>query len=1028
MSWFDDPDLEEAFGDLPSEVSIALESPDFDVPNQGDVIGGRYRVLSQIAEGRLLVKHIRVDQTFLLRLLPRLQPGNQFYHRLEFVTDVAGLLNNELLGFVAEFAICPRFGGYAVCEFVEGTSLTDLIDATPAPRLELEEALGFMVDLGGILSELHDVGVAHGMLDGDDIVRDDSGRWRLLAPGVPCARITVGPPPHVTNQLQATPQSDQWSLAFSVYALLVGEVPEGDQPIAPSDLRADIPVALDDTILRALHPDPDQRFESIETFVDAFQSAIVQWRTPIGESSAALSLDSLFGLHPDADTGLAEESFARSRLAARSVIIGIQALATPRVQMSFQNITRLRTEFRRNIVAGGLFVPGQTNLKPGQNVEVTLIYEPANNEITSNEITARATVNQVSTTDPAGAALLFDPEEHARLKTFVRDVDPASDLNPKDRLSAARALDLNAQITAAEAFLLSRLGGPTELGHLRAFFNGLPFDFDETVVALIDKNFIQVERHAAKLTSTMPRRAETRPAPNTPNIVDQPFAPTNPRVQQRPQPAPQATPVARPTPQPTPAAKPEPQPAPRPQPGPKPQPAPQPAPNPDIPRVELSRDEIEIVLDKATVFEARGNYRAAIEVLQNALNAKKDARLWHRIAVLRARFQGTYGRALRELEKALALSPNNPEILASQRWLEALIDTEALHPLFQQSFPNARLKFLRLDPDLHRAWVEIETSNERKIVTIDYSRGRIQNTQRAADPKNSTAIAGNHPRLASLEARLPQNANTQRIRRQKLAEMARTSDDYGPWFRPGPAPVACAPNSTFLVFDGHPTTRQEGLFIVQENTTMSPLKLERDGTRGLRPAIAPDATGAVAFSTNGPIQAIWVAELFQAPKEILTVSGDASAIWQDSQTLIVLEHRSGKILKTGRKGGDPREIAQIGATRNWAADPEVEAVVCTAAGDRKLTRVLLKDGTTSEIELPDRIEHLLLRSDGFAAALCASGIWMLDFNHRRKRLIRADLHPSSFHDNTWLPKQPLVVMLNTPDNLELVSIDPAVLL
>lgn len=1019
MSWFDDPDLEAAFDDLPSEVSIAMESPDFDVPKPGDVIGGRYRVVSIISDARLLVRHTRIDQTFLLRLLPRLQPGNQFYERLEFVTDVAGLLSNDLLGFVAEFSICPRFGGFAVCENVSGNSLTDLIDATPAPRLELEEALGFMVDLGGILSELHDVGVAHGMLDGDDIVRDDAGRWRLLAPGVPCARITIGPPPHVTNQLQATPQSDQWALAFSVYALLVGEVPEGAEPLAPSDLRADIPIALDDTILRALQLEPDDRFDSIEDFVAAFQNAIVQWRTPLGESSAVLSSDSLFGLHPDAESSLAEESFARSRLAARSVVIGIEALATPRVQMSFQNITRLRTECRRNIVAGGLFVPGATNLKPGQNVEVTLSYDPA-----GREVVARANVSQVSTTDPTGAALLFEPGELARIKAFVRDVDPAADLNPKDRLIAARALDLNAQISAAEAFLLSRLGGTIELGHLRAFFNGLPFDFDETVVALIDKNFIQVERHSAKLTSTMPRRAETRPAAPGAQMVDRPFAPTNPRV--NPQPAQTAQPAQPAQPQPTPPLK---ETAPQPQVASKPlSPESKPAPRPALPKIEMSRDEIEILLDKATVFEARGNYRAAIEILQNALNSKKDARLWHRIAVLRARFQGAYGRALRELEKAAALSPGNPEITASQHWLEALIDTEAIQHLFKQGFANARFKFLRLDPDIHRAWVEVESSSERRIVGIDFGRNRVQSNQRASDPRTFSAVTGNHPRLAALESRLPQTANTLRLRRQKIAELARTSDDYGPWFRQGPTPAACAPNSSFLVFDGHPTTRQEGLFVVQENTTMSPLKIEKDGTRGVRPAIAPDATGAVVFSTHGPIQAVWIAELFQAPREILSVSGESSALWQDNQTLLVLEHRSGRILKTGRKGGDVREIAQVGASRSWVSDPEVEAVACIGTGDRKLTRVLLKDGSTTEFEFPDPIKHVLLRNDGFAAALSPTGIWLLDFNHRRKRHITADIHPSSFHDNTWLPKQPLILMLNTSDTIELVSLDPAVLL
>jgi len=991
MPWFDDPDLEAAFDDLPLDESHAAAASsivfaDYDLLEVGDIIGGRYRAERRLSPERFFVRHTRLDHCFLLRLLPGLFPGSQIQDRLAYVTDVAGLLNNELLGFVAEIGVCPRFGGFAICEWVEGISLSEIFVSTDVPQFELEEALGFMVDLGGVLAELHDVGVSHGMLDGADIVRDRAGRWKLLAPGLPAEKIDIGPPPYVDSQMDATPGGDQWSLAYGVYALLVGEVPVGDSPLPPSDLRVDIPQSLDDVLLRALDHHVSKQWPSIEDFVSAFQTSVVQWRSGVGHSEPLLSPDSQISLHPDGEEE-STEVFARSRLAARSVVIEMLPELVPAISMNFQSMARLRTEHRNNLIAGGLYAPGVLGLAKGKDVSITPQYQP-----TGQSITIPATVAQASDGDSNGTGFVFEAKAHAEVLKFTAAVDPAADLKPNDSLNATIVLDKDSEVTAAEAFLLSRLSGPTQLGYLRAFFNGLPFDFEETAVGLIDRGFVTVTRAAPPVTQAA-RRSDVSAR------VEQPAATVRKELVTPKAQAPVVS-AQKVTSQAT------------------------------LRQVELSKDEVEIVLDKSTVFEGRGNYRAAIEILQNALAARTDARLLHRLAVVRAKFQGTYGRSMRELKKALTLRPEDPDILASKRWIQALIDTESVQNVWKQSIAGGSYRLLRVDSDINRAWIEVDASSptERRIISIDYVRGQVLSTVRAKDPREYSAIAGDHPSLSVLDERLNSENHATRTRRKKLAAVARNSNDYGPWFRKGPVPLLSSPDSRFLIFDRHPTTRAEGLYFVQENTTMSALKLERDGTRGERPSVAPD--GAVVFSTAGPIQAVWVAEVYQAARDVMPVQGPSTALWSgDGNDLFVLEHRTGVVSKTDRKGSAPLKIAEVGACRAWFADLDVARVVCLSSDERKLTLLSLETGAVvGEMALDDRVTDVLLRNDGLAAATTIAGLEFVDFGAGRRQVLPVSVHPTSFSQNYWLPKHPLIILGASPASIELSAIDPGIFL
>jgi serine/threonine-protein kinase len=141
------------------------------------------------------------------------------------------------------------------------------------------------------LSYLHEMGLAHGGLNGDALWTTPTGRlWMLewqwavpraaIPPGVrpgngpleirsaeasrPMrAELLPMPPEWESNEWVPTPASDQWQLAAMCFTALTGETPPA-QGIPPVKLvRPETPEALATAIDRALSVDPADRFPSL---------------------------------------------------------------------------------------------------------------------------------------------------------------------------------------------------------------------------------------------------------------------------------------------------------------------------------------------------------------------------------------------------------------------------------------------------------------------------------------------------------------------------------------------------------------------------------------------------------------------------------------------------------------------------------------------------------------------------------------------------------------------------------------------
>jgi serine/threonine-protein kinase len=187
---------------------------------------------------------------------------------------------------------------YYVMPFAEGESLRQRL--TREPQLPLDAALRITREVGSALQYAHEHGVVHRdikpeniMLSGGQAVVADFGIARALhaanADQLTLSGMVVGTPQYMSPEqaggATVDGRSDQYSLACTLYEMLIGEPPftgpsvqavvarHSLEPV-PSlrVVRQTVPQAVEGAIIRAMAKLPADRFASMERFLDALES------------------------------------------------------------------------------------------------------------------------------------------------------------------------------------------------------------------------------------------------------------------------------------------------------------------------------------------------------------------------------------------------------------------------------------------------------------------------------------------------------------------------------------------------------------------------------------------------------------------------------------------------------------------------------------------------------------------------------------------------------------------------------------
>jgi serine/threonine-protein kinase len=177
---------------------------------------------------------------------------------------------------------------YIVLEYVSGELLRARLKREN--RLPITEAVTIGIRLGDALSYLHDHGVVHRDLKPENIMLTLDGGVKLIDFGISLdttlRKLTwsglsrsVGTPDYMAPEqikgARGDARTDLYALGVILYEMLTGVVPFHEDslyaamrkkvetlPVPPRRLRPEIDPALEEVVLHALEPAPEDRFES----------------------------------------------------------------------------------------------------------------------------------------------------------------------------------------------------------------------------------------------------------------------------------------------------------------------------------------------------------------------------------------------------------------------------------------------------------------------------------------------------------------------------------------------------------------------------------------------------------------------------------------------------------------------------------------------------------------------------------------------------------------------------------------------
>jgi serine/threonine-protein kinase len=251
----------------------------------GDVFAG-FTVVRQLGAGThgevYLTAHPRTLRQDALRVLPAAASANdQFRATFERRADLAAALwHPHIVGVHGhgEYQGQP----WLSMDFVDGTDAGSLIGDRYDTGLPADQVLDIVTAIADALDHAHVRHLVHGDVTAASILLSNDPRRRILLTdfGIPRAAGADG-------------RADQYGLAATAYHLLSGAPAEENtfpRPVAPlGETRQDL-AAFDPALMRALSPDPRQRFNACLDFAAALRdaaSAVTQARPVVDPAAHA---------------------------------------------------------------------------------------------------------------------------------------------------------------------------------------------------------------------------------------------------------------------------------------------------------------------------------------------------------------------------------------------------------------------------------------------------------------------------------------------------------------------------------------------------------------------------------------------------------------------------------------------------------------------------------------------------------------------------------------------------------------------
>jgi len=273
----------------------------------GRVLRDRYRVLEPISAGAMGAVYRALDGETGSEVA--LKQSTNPHHDQRFEVEarlLASLSHPRVVKIIDHFA--DPSGQYLVMELVRGIDLGALLKQRGQPGLPVEQSIEYVRQTCEALQYVHDQQIVHRdvkpqnlILAEDGIMLVDFGIARLLDETEPQGTVGIGTPRFMAPEVFAggavSPRSDVFSVAATLWTLIVGRPPVYADQTKISEVSADVTPELERTLAAGLELIPERRVASIAAFAKALGAPL---RTETG-ISLAVSIED-----PDASRSLME--------------------------------------------------------------------------------------------------------------------------------------------------------------------------------------------------------------------------------------------------------------------------------------------------------------------------------------------------------------------------------------------------------------------------------------------------------------------------------------------------------------------------------------------------------------------------------------------------------------------------------------------------------------------------------------------------------------------------------------------------
>ncbi len=262
-----------------SAKPVGAPAPDMELGASTE-LAGRYRIVALLGKGGMgevyQAEDLKLGGEIALKLLPRAKLDRRQLCQLLSEVRIARQITHANVCRVHDIAEADGHH-FLTMELIEGEDLGELL--ARRGMLPTEQAIQIGAEICDGLGAVHQKGILHRDLKPANLMLDEDGRVRLSdfgIAGLAGEAAVGGTPAYMAPELHAgknaSVQSELFALGVLLYQLFtlkrpfrtaqlasLGRGREAAPPAPPSDYRADIPAAIEETVLCCLAVDPRAR-------------------------------------------------------------------------------------------------------------------------------------------------------------------------------------------------------------------------------------------------------------------------------------------------------------------------------------------------------------------------------------------------------------------------------------------------------------------------------------------------------------------------------------------------------------------------------------------------------------------------------------------------------------------------------------------------------------------------------------------------------------------------------------------------